>query len=92
LTQKDTTHWKIEAVTLIFIVICISLSFYLAFLSLQTLDETLSKQLVAYAASFLITGITIFAALTVHLGIKKAFSRTEDAAKSENRTLEHSKD
>jgi hypothetical protein len=84
LTQKDITHWKIEAVTLIFIVICISLSFYLTFLSFQTLDETLSKQLVAFAASFLITGITIFAALTVHLGIKKAFQRTGDVVKSEN--------
>jgi len=92
LTQKNIIHWKIEAVTLTFIVICISLSFYLAFLSFQTLDETLSKQLVAYAASFLITGITIFTALTVHLGIKKAFSRTKNITKSENRTLKHSKD
>ena len=92
MTEKDVVHWKIEGVTLIFIVICISLSFYLAFLSFQALDETLSKQLVALAASFLIAGITIFAALTVHLGIKKAVSRMEDAVKSENRTLEHSKD
>jgi hypothetical protein len=92
LTEKDLVHWKIEAVILIFIVICISLSFYLAFLSFQTLDETLSKQLVAFAASFLITGITIFTALTVHVGIKKAFSRTKNIAKSENRTLKHNKD
>jgi len=91
LTQKDFVHWKIEAVTLIFIVICISLSFYLAFLSFQTLDETLSKQLVAIAASFLITGIAIFTALTVHVGIKKAFSRTKNIAKSKNRTSKHSK-
>lgn len=82
MTQKDLVHWKIEAVTLIFIVICISLSFYLAFLSFQTLDETLGKQLVTFAASFLITGITIFVALTAHLVIKKAVSRTEDIVKS----------
>ena len=92
MTQKDIAHWKIEAITLIPIVICISLSFDLAFLSFQTLDKNLSKQLVAFAASFLIAGITIFVALTVHVGIKKAFSRTKDVAKSENRTLEHSKD
>ena len=85
MTQKDLVHWKIEAVTLIFIVIFISLSFYLAFLSFQTLDETLSKQLVTFAVSFLIAGITIFAAMTVHLGIEKAFQRTEDVVKSENR-------
>jgi uncharacterized membrane protein len=84
LIEKEVIRWEIEAVTLIFIVICISLSFYLAFLSFQTLDENLSKQLVAFAASFLITGITIFAALTVHLGIKKVVSTTEDAVKSEN--------
>ena len=92
MTEKQVVHWKIEAVTVIFIVICISLSFYLAFLSFQTFDETLSKQLVAFAASFLVAGVTIFAALTVHLGIKKAFQRTGDVVKSENRTLEHSKD
>jgi uncharacterized membrane protein len=92
LTERDIVHWKIEATTLIFIVICISLSFYLAFLSFQTLDENLSKQLVAFAASFLITGITIFVALTVHLAMNKAFSRTKHIAKSENRTLEYSKD
>lgn len=84
--MKDETRWKIEAITLIFIVICVSFSFFLAFLSLQTVDEALSKQLVTFAASFLITGITIFAALTVHVGIKKVFSRIEDVAKSENRT------
>lgn len=83
--EKDVVRWKIEAVTLIFIVVCISLSFYLAFLSFQTLNETLRKQLVVFAASFLITGITVFAALTVHLGIKKAFSRTQSAVKRENR-------
>jgi hypothetical protein len=92
LTEKDVIRWKIEAVTLIFIVICISLSFYLAFLSFQTLDETLSKQLVTFAASFLITGITIFAALTVHLGMKKAFSRTEDIVKSENTVSKNNED
>jgi len=92
LTEKEPIRWEIEAVTLIFIVICISLSFYLAFLSFQTLDENLSKQLVAFAASFLITGITIFAALTVHLGIKKVVSTTEDAVKSENRALTDNED
>lgn len=85
MTEKDIVHWKIEAVTIIFIVICISLSLYLAFLSFQTFDETLSKQLVAFAASFLIAGVTIFAALTVHLSIKKAFQRIGDVVKSENR-------
>jgi len=84
LKEKEVIHWKIEAVTFIFIVICISLSFYLAFLSFETLNETLSKQLVAFAASFLIAGIAIFVALTVHVGIKKAFSRIEDVAKSGN--------
>jgi len=82
--EKNVVRWRIEAVTLIFIVICISLSFYLAFLSFQTLDETLSKQLVTFAASFLITGIVIFAVFAVHLGIKRAFSRIEEATKSEH--------
>jgi hypothetical protein len=85
LTEKQVfLHWKIEAVTIIFIVICISTSLYLAFLSFQTLDQNLSKQLVTLAASFLITGITIFTALTVHLAIRKAFQRTGDIVESED--------
>jgi hypothetical protein len=84
--EKSVIHWKIEAVILIFTVTCISLSFYLAFLSFQTLDEALRKQLVTFAASFLVMGMVIFAALTVHIGIKKVFSRMEKAAKSEMRT------
>lgn len=73
MTKKEVVYWKIEAVTIIFIVICISVSFYLVFLSFQILDELLRKQLVTFAASFLITGIAIFATLTVYLGIKIAF-------------------
>lgn len=85
MTKKEVTYWKIEAVTIIFIVICISISFYLVFLSFQILDELLRKQFVAFAASFLITGIAIFAALTVYLGIKIAFQRTENImGKKEN--------
>jgi len=83
LTEKAVLRWKIEAVTLFFIVICISLSFYLAFLSFQTLDGTLRKQLVTFSASFLITGIAVFTALAVHLGIKKAFSRIEAVEEKE---------
>jgi len=81
--EKTVISWRIEAVTLVFIVICISLAFYLAFLSFQTFNEDLRKQLVAFAASFLITGITVFAALTVHMGIKKVFSGTYGSVKSD---------
>ena len=85
MTQKQVfIHWKIEAVTIIFIVICISTSLYLALLSFQTLDQNLSKQLVTFAVSFLIAGMTIFAVLTVHLSIKKAFQRTGDVVESED--------
>ena len=93
MTQKQVfIHWKIEAITIIFIVICISTSLYLAFLSLQTLDQNLSKQLVTIAASFLITGTTIFTALTAHLGIKKGILKNKKIANSKNRTLKHKKD
>ncbi len=79
--EKDVILWKVESVTLIFIVVCVSLSLYLTFLSVQIFDDNLSKQLVAFAVFFLVTGIVIFAALTVHLGIKKVVSRTEDVVK-----------
>jgi len=40
-------------------------------------DDALKKQLVTFAASSVITGVVIFACLTIYLGIKKAFPRVE---------------
>ncbi|NIO37346.1 hypothetical protein GTO27_06535 [Candidatus Bathyarchaeota archaeon] len=83
LTEKIVPRWRIEAITLVFIVSFIFLCFYLSFLSFQTVDEAVKKQLVFFAALFLVAGITIFAALTVYAGIKKAFLNIKDAAKVE---------
>ena len=68
---------KVESITIVILAICIFLSFYFTFLSLQTLDDTLKKQLVTLAASSLITGAIMLACLTISLGIKKAFPKVE---------------
>jgi hypothetical protein len=66
---------KAEPIAIIILATCIFLSFYLSFLSFQTIDDTLKKQLVTLAAYTLISGVTILATLIIHLAIKKAFSR-----------------
>jgi hypothetical protein len=70
-------HLKLESITVVILTICIFLSFYFTFLSFQTIDDALKKQLVTLAASTVITGVVIFACLTIYLGIKKAFPRVE---------------
>ena len=73
---------KVESVTVVVLAICILLSFYFAFLSFQVVDDALKKQLVTLAAYSIITGIIIFACLTIYLGIKRAFSGVEDQRRS----------
>lgn len=87
LKEDAVVYWKVEAVTFVFVVICIFLSFYFAFLSFQTFNESFRKQLVAFAASFLIAGLVIFVALSVHVGIKKALLRIENAVEGEDSSL-----
>jgi len=70
-------HLKVESITVVILAICIFPSFYFTFLSFQTIDDALKKQLVTLAASTVITGVVIFACLTIYLGIKKAFPRVE---------------
>jgi NADH:ubiquinone oxidoreductase subunit 6 (subunit J) len=72
------SYLRVESVTIIAFAICIFLSFYFTFLSFQAIDDTLKKQLVTLAASFLITGVILFACMTIYLGIKKAFVRVDD--------------
>jgi hypothetical protein len=74
-------HLKVESITVVILTICIFLSFYFTFLSFQTIDDALKKQLVTLAASSLITGVILLACITISLGIKKAFSRIEDQLK-----------
>jgi TRAP-type C4-dicarboxylate transport system permease small subunit len=74
-------HLKAESITVVILAICIFLSFYFTFLSFQTVDDALKKQLVTLAASSLITGVIMLACITISLGIKKAFSRIEDQLK-----------
>ena len=83
---------KAESVTLVVLVICIFLSFYFAYLSFQTIDDALRKELVIFAASSLITGVVVFACMTIYLGIKKSFPRIEDQLIDSEETHEHHED
>ena len=73
----DVSHLKVESITVIVLATCIFLTFYLTFLSLQTLDDTLKKQLVTLATYTLITGVIMLTCLTISSVIKKAFPKME---------------
>jgi len=82
-------HLKVESITVVILAICIFLSFYFTFLSFQTVDDALKKQLVTLAASSLITGVIMLACITISLGIKKAFPRVADELRSRREPSEH---
>ena len=85
-------HLKVESITVVILTICIFLSFYFTFLSFQTVDDALKKQLVTLAAYSLITGVILLACITISLGIKKAFSRIEDQLKITEESSEKDED
>ena len=82
-------HLKVESIIVVIIAICIFLSFYFTFLSFQTVDDALKKQLVTLAASSLITGVIMLACITISLGIKKAFPRVDNKLRSRKEPPEH---
>ena len=81
-------HLRVESITVVILTICVFLSFYFAFLSLQTVDDALKKQLVTLAAYTLITGVIMFACLTISFVIKKAFPKMEAQLRSRNEQSE----
>ena len=87
--KASVSHLKVETITVIILATCIFLTFYLTFLSLQTLDDTLKKQLVTLAATTLITGVIMLTCLTIALVIKRAFPKTEAQLRSKSEQPEH---
>jgi uncharacterized membrane protein (DUF485 family) len=70
-------HLKTESLTVTVLLVCLFLSFYFSFLSLQALDEDFRKQLALVAASSLIAGAALFACLLTYIGIRKVFVKVE---------------
>jgi len=84
-----SSYLKVESIAVTVVTICIFLSFYFAFLSFQSIDDVLKKQLVTFAVSSLITGGIILACMTIYLGIKKAFSRLKEQIRSSEEPAEN---
>ena len=89
LTAQVPSRLKVETATVVVLAICIFLSFYFTFLSFQAIEDALKKQLVTFAAYFIISGAVILAILMIHIGIKKAFSRVADELRSREEPSEH---
>lgn len=68
---------RAESAIIVTVSICIFLSFYFSYLSLQAFDDALKKQFVLLALTSLLTGAIIFGCLAIYLGIKKIFIKTE---------------
>jgi hypothetical protein len=79
----------VESAAIAILTICIFLTFYFSFLSLQSIDETIKKQLVTLAIYSILTGIIILTSLIIHLGIKKALTPIETQLRSRKEPLEH---
>jgi len=80
---------RVESIIVAILAICVFLSFYFSLLSLQTLDDTLKKQLVTLATYTLITGVIMFTCLTISSVIKKAFPKMEAQQTSKTEPPEH---
>jgi hypothetical protein len=76
----------VESAAIAILTLCIFLTFYFSFLSLQSIDETIKKQLVTLAIYSILTGIIILTSLIIHLGIKKALTPIETQLRSQKRT------
>jgi len=72
----------VESAAIAILTLCIFLTFYFSFLSLQSIDETIKKQLVTLAIYSILTGIIILTSLIIHLGIKKALTPIETQLRS----------
>ncbi|MEM3766325.1 MAG: hypothetical protein QXU46_04785 [Candidatus Bathyarchaeia archaeon] len=68
---------KAESAIVVTVAICLFLTFYFSYLSLQAFDDTLKKQFILLALASLLAGAVIFGCLTIYLGIKKIFIKTE---------------
>ncbi len=69
---------KVESVIVIVLMICIFLSFYFTFLSFQTVDTILKRQILVLAVLSLVTGVVMMASLTIYLGVKRIFLKVDD--------------
>ncbi|MEM1552580.1 MAG: hypothetical protein QXH03_07945 [Candidatus Bathyarchaeia archaeon] len=68
---------KAESTIIVTVATCLFLTFYFSYLSLQAFDDTLKKQFILLALVSLLAGAVIFGCLTIYLGIKKIFIKTE---------------
>ncbi|MEM3697387.1 MAG: hypothetical protein QXQ94_07815 [Candidatus Bathyarchaeia archaeon] len=73
---------KVESAAIAILTLCIFLTFYFSFLSLQSLDENIKKQLITLAIYSIITGIIILTSLIIHISIKKALTPIETQLRS----------
>ncbi|MGC8998780.1 MAG: hypothetical protein ACP5JW_05225 [Candidatus Bathyarchaeia archaeon] len=80
---------RAESAIVIAASVCLFLTFYFSYLSLQVFDDALKKQFILLAMSSLLIGATIFGCFVVYLGIRKIFikaklSEIKEASASEN--------
>ncbi|MEM3551606.1 MAG: hypothetical protein QXV01_11020 [Candidatus Bathyarchaeia archaeon] len=80
---------KVESAAIAILTLCIFLTFYFSFLSLQSIDDAIKKQLITLAIYSILTGIIILTSLIIHLGIKKALTPIETQLRSHKEPIEH---
>ena len=73
---------KVESVVVVVLMICVFLSFYFTFLSFQTVDTILKRQMLVLAVLSLVTGVVMMASLTIYMGVKRIFPKVDDQLKN----------
>jgi len=79
---------KVESAAIAILTLCIFLTFYFSFLSLQSMDDAIKKQLITLAIYSILTGVIILTSLIIHLGIKKALTPIETQLRSRKHEME----
>ncbi|MEM3577596.1 MAG: hypothetical protein QXX51_03965 [Candidatus Bathyarchaeia archaeon] len=74
---------KAEPAIIIAFTICIFLTFYFVYMSFQTTEENLRKELVALALYSLVAGAAMLACITLYIGIKRIFISEELKSETE---------
>jgi len=72
----------VESVVVVVLMICVFLSFYFTFLSFQTVDTILKRQMLVLAVLSLVTGVVMMASLTIYMGVKRIFPKVDDQLKN----------
>jgi uncharacterized membrane protein len=83
---------KADAVIVCFVLFCAVIALYFAFVSFQTTDYSLRKELVWLAVYSLVAGLALFGGIVAYLWVKRMFSGVEEQVRTNETTANTTQD